>query len=125
MQNNPNTGYLCFLIVAKFLGTKIPQEYENRFTDCEDADYELIRTAKELGFKVSAGKIRIKKIEKTTIPTIAKLKDGSYLLLVNHQKDKWVILNPLKGTPETIDEVSLFDMLTGWVIIIEKKENRL
>lgn len=122
MQNNPNTGYLSFLIVAKFLGIKVPQEYENRFTDCEDTDYELIRTAKELGFRVSAGKIKIKKIEKTTIPTIAKLKDGSYLLLVNHQKDKWVILNPLKGTPETIDEASLFDMLAGWVIIIGKRK---
>lgn len=123
MQNSPNTGYLSLLIVAKFLGVKVPQEYENRFADDKDTDYELIRTSKELGFKVSAGKLKLKKIEKTTVPTIAKLKDGSYLLLVNHQKDKWVILNPLKGTPETIDEASLFDKLSGWVIILGNKKS--
>lgn len=122
MQNSPNTGYLSLLIVAKFLGVKVPQEYENRFAEEKNTDYELIRTAKDLGLKVSAGKIRLKKIEKTTVPTIAKLKDESYLLLVNHQKDKWVILNPLKGTPETIDETSLFNMLSGWVIIIGQKK---
>lgn len=123
MQNSTNTGYLSLLIVAKFLGVKVPQEFENRFSDEQNTDYQLIRTAKELGLRVSAGQLRIKKVEKTTVPVIAQLKDGSYLLLVNRQKDKWVILNPLKGTPETIDEASLFHMLSGWVIILGNKKS--
>lgn len=63
------------------------------------------------------------KIEKTTVPVIAKLKDNSYLLLVNRQGEKWIILDPVKGKPETIDETSLFEKLSGKIIVIGKKKS--
>ncbi len=120
MDKNPNTGYMCFLIVTRFLGVKVPKDYEKRFLEKENTFYELVRTAKDLGLKAAAGKLKIKKLDKTTVPVIAKLKNGGYLLLVSHQNNTWVILNPLKGTPESIDEKKLFQELSGEVIILGK-----
>ncbi|MCM1081867.1 MAG: type I secretion system permease/ATPase [Clostridium sp.] len=120
MDKNPNTGYMCFLIVTKFLGVKVPKDYEKRFLEKENTFFALVRTAKDLDLKAAAGKLKVKKLDKTTVPVIARLKKGGYLLLVNHQNDKWVILNPLKGTPENIDEKKLFEELSGEVIILGK-----
>lgn len=123
MEHDSNTGYLCFMISAKFLGIKVPQEFAGRFTEDENTDYELIRTAKELGLKVSAGKLNLKKVENAAVPVIAKLKDGNYLLLVNRRDDhRWTVLDPLKGTPETIDESDLMEKLSGQVIILAKRK---
>ena len=123
MSVKTNTGYLCFLIISKFLGIKVPKEYEQRFVDRENTEYQLIRTAKELGLKTSAGRISVKKIEKTNVPVIAKLKDGKYLLILNHENERWKILDPLVGVPESIDEKELFERLSGHIIIIGKKTN--
>ena len=120
MDKNPNTGYMCFLIVTRFLGVKVPKDYEKRFLEKENTFYELVRTAKDLGLKAAAGKHKIKKLDKTTAPVIAKLKNDGYLLLVSHQNHTWVVLNPLKGTPESMDEKQLFQELSGEVIILGK-----
>ena len=120
MDKNPNTGYMCFLSEIRFLGVKVPKDYEKRFLEKENTFYELVRTAKDLGLKAAAGKLKIKKLDKTTAPVIAKLKNDGYLLLVSHQNHTWVVLNPLKGTPESMDEKQLFQELSGEVIILGK-----
>ena len=94
MEKSQSTAYLSFRIAASFMGVNVPREFESRFVKKETIDYEMIRAAKELGLKVSAGKLNLKKIEKTTVPVIAKLKDDSYILITNHQNGKWIILNP-------------------------------
>ena len=87
MEQNPNTGYLCFMIAAKFLGIQVPQELAGRFTEEENTDYELMKAAKELGLKASAGKLNLKKEENAAVPVIAKLNDGNYLLIVNRKDE--------------------------------------
>lgn len=124
MTKESNTGYMCFLIVAKYLGVKVSEQIEARFIDSDNIEYEMLRSAKELGLKVSAGKIRIKKIRKTNIPVLAKKKDGEYLLLLNHDNQKWMILDPIKGTPESIDEKILFDLLVGYFVVLGNKHNK-
>ncbi len=123
MEQNPNTGYLCFMIAAKFLRMKVPQELAGRFTEEENTDYELMKAAKKLGLKASAGKLNLKKVENAAVPVIAKLKDGNYLLIVNRKDEhKWTILNPLKGAPETMEEADLLGILSGQVIVLARKK---
>lgn len=120
MENN--TGYLCFSIVLKIIGKSIWQEeWKSRFEgNIENVDYEIIRTARELNLKVKAGRLKMKRLEKTKLPVIAKLKDGNYILLVSYKDNSWIILNPLKGQPETISENELYPKLNGYFIIIGK-----
>ena len=123
MEQHPNTGYLCFMIAAKFLRMQVPQEFAGRFTEDENTDYELMRAAKELGLKASAGKLNLKKVEDAAVPVIAKLKNGEYLLIVNRRDEhKWTILNPLKGAPETMEESALLEILSGQVIVLARRK---
>lgn len=122
MQTQQNTGYLCYLSVLKMLGITLTKDYGERFKKPDaDIDYEIISISKKLGLRVKAGKIKLKKIEKSTIPVIAKLKNGNYILIINHQNKKFLILNPLKGQPEYIEEVNLNNLITGDIIAIGKK----
>lgn len=54
-----NTGYLCFLIVLKMIGVNnYDGRYKERFAEKADTDFEIIRTAKELGLKVKLTKLK-------------------------------------------------------------------
>ena len=103
MKNKKTSGLLCFLIVSKYLGVNIPKECEERFQGDRDTYQEIISVSKKLHLKVSAGKLSLKKVSSCTVPVIAKLKDDCYILLLNKQKDKWSILDPTVGNPESID----------------------
>ena len=117
-----NSGYLCFMIASKYLGIQISSTFDDEFNSTDDTYQEIISTAKKLKLKVSAGKISLKRITASNVPVIAKLKDGRYNLLLGKQNDKWIVLNPLVGNPESIDEKTLHDKLSGYFIIIGKKK---
>lgn len=123
MQNKVNTGYLCFLIIAKYFGVKVPKEYEEKFQDLENTEYKLLRLAKDLKMKVKAGKTTIKKMVNITVPVIAEKKDGEYFIILTHQNRKWSVLDPIKGIPEVIDEEELSDKISGRIIILGKKDS--
>ncbi len=86
-----NTGYLCFLIVLKMLGIKGGEaKFKERFQNSENDDFEIIRTAKELGLKVKTSKFKKKIIDKLSVPVIARCKDEKYILILNHaDKNGW------------------------------------
>lgn len=119
-----NTGYLCFLIVLKMLGIKGGEsKYKERFQDSEDENFEIIRTAKELGLKVKTSKFKKKTIEKLSVPVIARCKDEKYILILNHADKKWMVLNPEKGKPEMMDEDILIEWISGDIIVVGKNRS--
>lgn len=117
-----NTGYLCFLIVLKMLGVKCENtEFEMRFEKQGNVDFEIIRTAKELGLKVKTTRYKKKIIEKLSVPVIAKCQDENYILILSDTADKWMILNPKKGQPENVTEDKLLSLINGDIIVLGKK----
>lgn len=122
MKTVINTGYLCYLTILKMLNKTLSSDQDRRFTDKNaDMEYEIIRTSKELDLKVKSGKLRNSVLKKMTIPVIAKLKDSNYILILNYQEDKCLIINPTKGRPEYISEQKLKEIITGEIIAIGKK----
>lgn len=121
-----NTGYLCFLIVLKMLGIKNQNaDFMMRFEKQGDVDFEIIRTAKEMGLKVKTAKFKKKNIEKLSVPVIAKCKDENYILILNHMADKWMIINPKNGKPENIPEDKLLRLINGDIIVLGKKASHM
>ncbi|MBD5555652.1 MAG: type I secretion system permease/ATPase [Roseburia sp.] len=121
MSMETNTGYLCFLIATKFLGVSVPREYEERFRDGENTQYHLVRTAKELGLKVRSGKLQRMHLLDVNVPVIAERVDGEYFLLLGRDDEKWMMLDPLVGTPQPIEGEELLKQLSGRVIVLGKK----
>lgn len=120
-----NTGYLCLMIVLKMLEIKTDStELEHKIKKATDVDVELIRVAKELGLKVKLTKFREKTVERLTVPVIARCKNNKYILILNKQGEKWMILNPEKGRPTKIYSNELNELIDGQCIIIGRKHNK-
>lgn len=117
-----NNGYLCFRIVLKMLEVKADvKDIEQAFNRDDDIDIGMIRKAKELGLKVKVTPFREKLISKLTVPVITKKPDGSYFLILSRQGESWLIMDPIKGSPEKMSDDKLKEMISGDCIIIGKK----
>ena len=124
MENPVNTGYLCFLINAKYLGVSVPKDSSEKFigrSKEEDVEADLLLLSKKLHMKSKAGTISYKKLQSATTPVIAKKNDGEYILLLSYKEGTWTILDPLKKAPETIPDEKLREMLTRHILIFGKK----
>jgi len=125
VANEKNTGYLCFLILAKYLNVNVPGGEAENFADGEDTSYKLLRLAKKLELKVKAGKTNLKKAKSLAMPFIAETGDGEYIIVLNRQKDSYTILNPLKGSPEVISDKEFPRMISGWCMFLGKKRKNM
>ena len=124
MENPVNTGYLCFLINAKYLGVSVPKDSSEKFigrSKEEDVEADLLLLSKKLHMKSKAGTISYKKLQSATTPIIEKKNDGEYILLLSYKEGTWTILDPLKKAPETIPDEKLREMLTRHILIFGKK----
>ena len=124
MEKPVSTGYLCFLINAKYLGISVPKESSERFMNRsveEDIEADLLLLSKKLHMKSKAGTISYKKLQSATTPVIAKKNDGEYILLLSYKEGTWTILDPLKKAPETIPDEKLREMLTRHILIFGKR----
>ena len=120
-QENPNSAYLCFLTVVKFLGLQMPPEIAQKLQTGGDLYSEIIASAKKMKLKVVAGKLPARKLIDTGVPIIAKRKDGNFMLLLGKKKDFWFVADPAAGKPFNIKEEELYELLSGNFIIIGKK----
>ena len=73
-----------------------------------------------MDLKIKAGNLSQEKMRKITVPFIVEKKDGSFLIILNQNNDKISILDPIKGSPESVG-VDYYNQLTGWGMVIGKK----
>lgn len=121
MNNERNTGYLCFLVVAKYLNVNVPKNAEEKFGGDVETEVELIHLAKKLGMKVQSGRLSVKRMQKTVVPLIAEKKDGEYIILLTYKEGNWTILDPIKGAPEVVTDDVLSQDISGRILALGKK----
>lgn len=122
-----NTGLISLEIVSRMNNIDIDMRSIVREYGISTADIEteeLIRIAKNKGFKVKKKKLKLIDIsEKYPLPAILKLKDNSYVVLLALKKDenKVLTLTPLEKHPvsHTIDELQ--EQMQDYVIILRHK----
>lgn len=121
-MDSKDSGYICFLIVLNVLKVTVSENLKNEYSSIDGTtEYKILRTAKKLNLKAKAGKINLKKLDALNVPVIIQQKNGSYILLIGRDKEKYVVLDPAKGNTEKIDRSDLIADSTGDVIIIGKK----
>ena len=119
-RNEYNSGYLCFLILTKYLNIKVSSKIAEKFGEGCDTKFELYNISKKMDLKIKAGNLSQEKMRKITVPFIVEKKDGSFLIILNQNNDKISILDPIKGSPESVG-VDYYNQLTGWGMVIGKK----
>ena len=120
MDRSTNSGFLCFLIIAKYLGIQVPADAQEAFSLNSDTKFQLYNYSKKLDLKVKAGIFNYMKLITVNVPFIVEKTDGSFVIILNQSKGKTTILDPQKGNPESVGR-EFYSELTGWGMIIGKK----
>lgn len=124
MNTNENSGFLCFVIIAKFFGISVAPESAEAFLDKEQTEMQLLLLAKKLNLKAKLGKINKKKLGRLTIPVLARKKDGEYFIIMKKNGSRWMVLEPLKRQPEFLSEEELDAVWDGTVFIFRNKKEQ-
>ena len=124
---NINTGLISLEIAAKINGTNIDlraveKEYGIESPELEPA--ELIRIAKNAGFKIKSKKITVEEAcKKYPVPCIVQLKTNKYAVVLGVSKDnkKILILEPPERNPKSLTIEELQNLIKDEIIVLKYK----
>ena len=128
IKNRMNTGLVALDIVAKMNKTDIDMRNVVREYGIETTDItpeELVRIAKNAGFKVKQKNIPIEKIApKYPIPAIIRMKEEdcyAILLGVKEDEKRALFLLPYESQPQSIDIAELQEKIHPEIILLRHK----
>lgn len=115
-ENPPSidTGLLCLVMVAKFHGVAAdPAQIRHTHAVGSGgmASLDILRAAKELGFKAREVTLAHERLLKVQLPAIARLADGRYAIVAKAETDRLLVLHPAEPNPRI---VSREDFATEW-----------
>ncbi len=127
-KKRANTGIACLDIVARMNRVDVDMRAVVKEYGVETVDLpaeELVRIAKNTGFKIKRKNVKIDEISpQYPLPAIAQMQDESYVVILGIKKDenKVLILDPLASQPEPI-EIKEFERKINDGIFILKHKN--
>ncbi len=124
---NVNTGLISLEIVSRINNVDIDmhgivREYGITTADIEPE--EIIRIAKNHGFKIKSKNLRIEDIsDRYPLPAIVQMKDNSYIVILAIKQDekKVLTLTPLENHPKSHDIKDLQEQIKGNILILRHK----
>lgn len=127
LKQRTNTGLVSLDIVARMNRIDVDmraiiREYGIETTDLSSE--ELMRIAKNAGFKIKRKNIGVKDIEpKYPLPAIAQLNDDSYVVIlgVKIDENKVLVLSPLENQPAPHDIDEFESQIKGGIFILKHK----
>ena len=129
IPKNANTGLITLDIVAKMNNVDIDMRgivREYGISTVDITPEEIIRIAKQKGFKVKKKNEKIKDLsEKYPYPAILQKKDNTYFILLGIKEDenRALILSPFGRHPESLSFDELQEQINDYVIILSHKNS--
>ncbi|HBS58151.1 MAG TPA: type I secretion system permease/ATPase, partial [Firmicutes bacterium] len=123
-QNLPDSGLMCLVTAARLLG--IPADYQQlkRAFLVDDAPANaviLLRAAKEIGLKAKQTDTILGKLPKLSLPVIAVLNNGQYIVIVQADEQRVLVFDPYKERPLTLTHEAFAKAWTGTVILLARR----
>jgi len=127
IKNRMNTGLICLDIAAKMNKTDVDMRAAAKEFGIETKDVspeELMRIAKNAGFKIKRKNIKAEDIApKYPLPAIALHKDGYYVCILGAKKEenKVMILSPFVQKPEIAAADEFNNQIEEGIFILKHK----
>src|SRR5436305_8219926 len=94
-------GLAALVALLRFHGLGAdPEQIRHSFGAKAIGVSEMLRCAKELGLKARAGTTRWERLERTPLPAIAVLKDGTFLILGEVSDHRALVQSPVSPRPQ-------------------------
>ena len=117
-----DTGLACFVMIARFLGLAVdPAQIIHQLGGKSVDQTEMLRIAKQLKLKARVLQSDWARLEKTALPAIACLNDGSFIILAKTDQDKILVQDPAVGRPQIMKREELESRWGGSLILIARR----
>jgi subfamily B ATP-binding cassette protein HlyB/CyaB len=120
-----DTGLAALVMMLRFHGVAAdPAQLSHRFGGGRVDVEQMLRCAKELGFKARTHKTSWERLASTPLPAIAVLRDGQFLLLgkvITEGEAKVLVQSPLVSKPELITRAELEAIWDNRIILMARR----
>lgn len=123
-SNESDTGLLCLLILAQYYdlpvnGSQLRHQFARSGQKLSET--ELLRAAKNLGLKAGLVTSEWSKLREASLPAMAKLVDGGYLVVAKVEDENVLVQNPTEGYSLVLSR-SRFELIwTGELVLVTKQ----
>lgn len=123
-ESNLDSGLMCLVTASRLLG--IPAEYEQlkrafAISGKPADEITLLRAAKELGLKAKKTATVISKLPKLSLPAMALLGNGQWVVIVKADEQRLLVFDPYKERPLTLPHEAFAKAWTGQVILMARR----
>jgi len=123
-SDESDTGLLCLLILAQYYdlpvnGSQLRHQFARSGQKLSET--ELLRAAKNLGLKAGLVTSEWNKLQEVSLPAMAKLVDGGYLVVAKVEDGNVLVQNPTEGYSLVLSR-SRFELIwTGELVLVTKQ----
>lgn len=119
-----DTALLCLVTISKLLGIPADEEQLRRAYAIGNAGMDatnLLRAAKDLGLKSRLITSEPEKLAKLTLPAIAVLENGNYVVLLRYDENKVFLFDPYKDKPFAVPVDNFVEAWSGQLVLVTKR----
>ena len=119
-----DSGLLCLALVARIHGLSVdPAELRHHidFQSNAASTGELLRAARLIGLKAKTVSGNYHRLCGTSLPAIARSKNGNYLVVAKAAADAVLALNPAVSQPQEVSRSQFEDTWSGELILLTRR----
>jgi subfamily B ATP-binding cassette protein HlyB/CyaB len=115
-----DTGLHCLVMIARINGVAAdPEQIRHALAIGESgaSTLDILRAAKELGFKAKETRVPFERLEKLNLPAIAEMGDAGFLLVAKADAEKVLAMHPTDERPRIIAKDAFLAAWTGKLLL--------
>ena len=123
-QSVADTGLVAFVLLARFHGVGAdPAQLKHQFLQGEEIfDVpKMLRAAKAIGLKARNRVTTWERLELVTFPAIARMRDGSFLIVGRKTADQLLVQDPRTPRPSAMTKDEFLAAWTGELVLMTKR----
>ncbi|CUS38370.1 Leukotoxin translocation ATP-binding protein LktB [Candidatus Nitrospira nitrosa] len=123
-SDESDTGLRCLLIIARYYdlpvnGAQLRHQFAQPGQKLSDS--ELLRTAKNLGLNAGLVTSEWHKLQGASLPAMAKLLDGGYVVVSKIEGEQVLVQNPVEGYSLVLSRDRFELIWTGELVLVTKR----
>lgn len=119
-----DSGLNCLVMIARFHGVAAdPEQIRHASAIGTDGmtSIDILRAAKELGFKARAAAVRFEKLAKLTLPAIVETAENGYAILAKAEAERVLVFDPFENRPKVFGREEFLSMWAGKILLMAQR----
>jgi len=120
-EGQADTGLTCLVTLARFYRVALSAEQVRHDLGLVGQAFgreDLQRAAKRNGFRARSLRTKVERLDRLTLPAIAELSDGHFVILGAVKEDKVLIQDPRQSAPQELSLEAFKAQWSGWVLLL-------